>query len=131
MVLVSLGYSPSPANALFGLDKCSKVKKEILANEAQIAKSMKEITPWNMAEVSGGLDEKVSLEVKYLGGAMSLIWKSVTNNPKCFTNTQRLASKKGIFEPRRYVKIISWGIGGTISSSTWEVLNQYLSIYSY
>ena len=95
MALIFTG--PSPANAIFGLSTCEKVKKQILKYEKIDKPLAKKWEPyqgllvWNVSQPE--LDQLlknwktlVDLEVKMYGLEI--------NNLKCFTNTQSIYIKR-------------------------------------
>ena len=91
--------SQVPANAVFGLSKCEKVKKELLSLENSTLKYQRNIRGNNYTNNISGYDEKIFIltddgirNVDLLNklNPIPVIWKLAYNNPKCFTNTQNL-----------------------------------------
>ena len=103
-----LASSMTPASAVFGLSKCEKVKKQILAWQ-EIEKPM--IKDWqNYAgdwiwsypseshrELQNRWKNIVNLEVK--------MYSLEINNPKCFTNSQNLYIKDVYPKWKKYQQI--------------------------
>jgi len=57
------------------------------------------------------------------------VWKLGTNNPKCFTNTQKIALKDPSFKkPITYLRLV---MGSTIGETHPIFDNKYKSIYKY
>ena len=90
-VIGLLAASISPANAVFGLSKCEKVKKQVLSLESEINK---EIIYWN-GRISQQADPKLipKLEAFESANLVGELWKVQYNNPKCFTRTQNIEIK--------------------------------------
>ena len=88
----------APANAIFGMSKCEKVKKEMLTLEKQIldVRNYKGYTYKQVVfRVESEIWEPTAKAVKMYKQVMAndpipRIWKLATNNPKCFTNTQNM-----------------------------------------
>jgi|GEM_PF-3299056 len=87
------------ANAIFGLSKCEKVKKEMLNLESNLVGLRKRGLGTIYKQVVFGKKNDVWVpDAKTLSEAQKLIaidplpkiWKLGFNNPKCFTNTQKL-----------------------------------------
>ena len=87
----------TPSNALFGLSKCEKVKKEILTKQVLEKKYVKDWNeyagkysiqfPWHVnAQIQKDWIRLVNLEVK--------MYSLAKNNPKCFSITQNEYAKK-------------------------------------
>jgi len=98
LVLGLLGSSPTPAQAIFGLSKCEKVKKEMLTLEKQIL-DVRNYQGYTYKQVVFRSEEEIweptAKSVKMYKQVMDndpipRIWKLATNNPKCFTNTQNM-----------------------------------------
>lgn len=115
------------ANAILGLGKCDKVKKEMLKREAVISKSIKLLTKYvgtslPISSSTGYLIEKTFwTEERELQAA----WKLGTNNPKCFTNTQNMViADKDQWRANSYVVVTPLG-------GRWMVyqVNGFMSIY--
>ena len=96
LVLGLLGSSLTPAHAIFGLSKCEKVKKQILAYE-KTEKPM--IADWQnySGEWIAAYSSKSQLEIqKRWTNIVNLevkMYALETNNPKCFTNSQNIYIK--------------------------------------
>jgi hypothetical protein len=97
LVFCLLGSSLTPAQAIFGLSKCEKVKKQILAYEKTEKPMIADWQNysgewiWNYSQESQRKIQKrwtniVNLEVK--------MYSLEINNPKCFTNSQNIYIKK-------------------------------------
>ena len=94
----------TPANAIFGLSKCEKVKKQILQTESLIEsfpnkmRITKKKTNYLYAigtdeiQVLTAKSQKMLKELNQ-NDPIYLIWKLGFNNSDCFTNTQKLRIK--------------------------------------
>lgn len=103
VVVGLLGSSLTPAHAIFGLSKCEKVKKEMLALEKQIldvhAKGLGNLYKQVVFRMPSDIWEPDAKTVKMFKRVVNndpipKIWKLATNNPKCFTNTQNMQIEK-------------------------------------
>jgi hypothetical protein len=91
VVIVMSTSSLQPANAIFGLSKCEKVKKEIQALEKSFNSKQSSWTKYQNAMLPKSME---STYLKYMNtDQVSEIWKIAYNNPKCFTRTQNLQVK--------------------------------------
>jgi hypothetical protein len=115
------------ANAILGLGKCDKVKKEMLKRESVILKSINLLTKYvgtsfPISSSTGYLIDKTFwTEERELQAA----WKLGTNNPKCFTNTQNMViADKAQWRANSYVVVTPLG-------GKWMVyqVNGFESIY--
>lgn len=81
----------TPAQAIFGLSTCEKVKKKVLSLESEINT---QIIYWN-GKVSRQADPKLisKLEAYDSANLVGELWKLQYNNPKCFTRTQNIEIK--------------------------------------
>ena len=91
MVMSLLGSSIAPASAVLGLSNCEKVKKQILAEEKRVNTILKYLRPFEGRILTGKV-QTVATNLYYQDFAHG-IWKIIYNNPKCFTNTQKLYTK--------------------------------------
>ena len=115
------------ASAVLGLGKCNKVKKEILKRETVIAKSIKllakyEGTAYPISSSVGNLIYRTFNEEQR---NFDEAWKLGTNNPKCFTNTQKMViADKAQWQANSYVVV-------TPSGGYWMVyqINGFMSLY--
>jgi hypothetical protein len=101
-----LASSMAPANAVFGLTKCEKVKKQVLSLESEINKQS---IYWN-GKRSQKADLKLipQLEAYDSSNLVGALWKLEYNNPKCFTRTQNIE-----IEARKNLKtgdLVNWYI---------------------
>ena len=78
-----------PANAIFGLSKCEKVKKGITATETKLNNNISYLNA-NIGKPIGGF----ALTHDKIDANIQSIWKTGFNNPTCFTNSQKLQIKK-------------------------------------
>lgn len=78
----------TPAQAIFGLSTCEKVKKQVLAYEAKINESASFWTKYEMKHVSGKYLKRLE-NYESANWAGNLV-KITYNNPECFTRTQKL-----------------------------------------
>jgi hypothetical protein len=102
LMLFSLS-STVPANAIFGLSKCEKVKTEITTLETKMSKYLNEVLGQYHTNNIEGYDTKFFVltagavrNIDFLTklNPVPTIWKVSYNNPKCFTNTQKLRIKE-------------------------------------
>lgn len=93
----------APANAIFGLSKCEKVKNEILVLEKQIkdvplkalGTTYEQVYFKSKRTIWQPTPETVILMKKVISNdPIPKIWKLATNNPKCFSNTQKMRVKE-------------------------------------
>jgi len=81
-----------PANAIFGLSKCEKVKKEIQKNENQINS---DVYYWKLylgKIIPLSLESKLKKDLA--SPLLNDIWRTGFNNPNCFTRSQNLQIKE-------------------------------------
>jgi hypothetical protein len=125
--LLSTTSSITSANAILGLGKCDKVKKEMLKREAVISKNINLLakyagTSFPISSSTGKLiDTTFWTEERNLKAA----WKLGTNNPKCFTNTQNMViTDKAQWRANSYVVVTPLG-------GKWMVyqVNRFMSLY--
>ena len=92
----------APAQAVFGLGKCEKVKSEVLNLEKQIMNIAEKGKGYNYEQIVfkqkstiwEPTKATVSMVKKLINNdPVPKIWKLGTNNPKCFTNTQKMQIK--------------------------------------
>ena len=86
-----VSFMPS-ANAIFGFSTCEKVKKTVLNLEANLNQRMDYLRSYE-GKVLTGLPQAKYNQASTLDFPNKL-WKIGFNNPKCFTNTQKLFIKK-------------------------------------
>ena len=103
VVMTLFGTSISPSHAVFGLSKCEKVKKDILGLEKQIKDvplkalgvTYEQVYFTSKQKIWEPTPETVKLMKKVIGNdPIPKIWKLATNNPKCFSNTQKMRIKE-------------------------------------
>jgi hypothetical protein len=92
----------APAQAILGLGKCEKVKKEILSLEKLIRDVYEKGRGYNYeqtvfkekSKIWEPTNATISMVKKMINNdPVPKIWKLGTNNPKCFTNTQKMQIK--------------------------------------
>lgn len=92
----------SPAQAIFGLSTCEKVKKQMTALEVKIL-GLYDLQGTRWTYKNYGEESEVWSPNKVSEKAIrdflrkdliNEVWKLGTNNPKCFTTTQNLQIKK-------------------------------------
>jgi hypothetical protein len=102
LVLFSL-TSTSPADAIFGLGKCEKVKDQITSLENKMIGYLNDLRGEYHTNNIKGYDVEIFIlttgSVKTIDSLAKLdpiptIWKFSYNNPKCFSNTQKLRIKE-------------------------------------
>ncbi|CAB4977949.1 MAG: hypothetical protein F2925_00790 [Actinobacteria bacterium] len=95
--------SPVPANAIFGLSKCEKVKAQITNLETKMSKYLNNVRGDYYTNNIRGFDEKIfvlsnngvrNVDLLAKLNPIPTIWKVSYNNPKCFSNTQQLRIKE-------------------------------------
>ena len=91
VVIGLLASFMTPANAILGLSKCEKVKKQVLSLETNINNQS---IYWN-GKKSQRADLKLipQLEAYDSANMVGELWKLQYNNPKCFTRTQNIEIK--------------------------------------
>jgi len=89
----------APAQAIFGLSGCEKAKKEISPLESKMIKYINGVRGDYYTNNISGYDQKLFILTKQSisnidrfqkEDLIPQIWKVAFNNPKCFTNTQKL-----------------------------------------
>jgi hypothetical protein len=104
-----------PAQAIFGLSKCEKVKAEITSLETKISRYLNNVRGDYYTTNIRGYDDKIFIltasgvrNVDLLAklDPIPTIWKVSYNNPKCFTNTQQLRTKE--LEKMRTISLASY-----------------------
>lgn len=96
MCLVFSMNTPAPANAIFGLSKCEKVQKQVISIEKDINSKLDYLKDFEGKVLRGkplSVYMSVNNHVTY-SKFKDKLWKIGYNNPKCFTNTQKLLIKK-------------------------------------
>ena len=78
----------TPAQAVFGLSACEKVKKKVLSLESELNA---QLINWNR-KISQQADPKLipQLEAYESANLVGELWKLEYNNPTCFTRTQNI-----------------------------------------
>lgn len=91
VVMSLLASAQTPANAIFGLSKCEKVKKQVLSLESEV----NEQSLYWYGKKSQKADLKLipQLEAYDAANLVGELWKLQYNNPKCFTRTQNIEIK--------------------------------------
>lgn len=93
----------NPANAIFGFSKCERIQKEILSLEDKFTGHLSKVKGNYHTNKLWLIDEKIFIltdaAVVAINRAIRLdplpkIWKLAYNNPKCFTNSQKLRIKE-------------------------------------
>ena len=88
-----------PAEAIFGLSKCEKVKSQITTLESKVSKYFNNVRGNYHTNNIRGFDEEIfilndsgikNIDLMTKLDPIPTIWKVSYNNPKCFTNTQKL-----------------------------------------
>lgn len=81
-----------PTNVAFGLSKCEQVKKNVLSIEKSFNASINNFKIFSGKKVSGSIVESYQnfIRIDYA----KRLWKIGTNNPECFSNTQKIYIKK-------------------------------------
>ncbi len=91
--------SAVPAQAIFGLSKCEKVKSQISSLESKISKYFNNVRGNYHTNNIRGFDEEIfilndlgirNIDLMTKLDPIPTIWKVAYNNPKCFTNSQKL-----------------------------------------
>ncbi len=81
-----------PTNVAFGLSKCEQVKKNVLSIEKSINASVNNFKIFSSKKVSRSIVESYQdfIRIDYV----KRLWKIGTNNPECFSNTQKIYLEK-------------------------------------
>lgn len=100
------------------------------------------LAQWNYYYVGKTSADYARMEKFLASNHLSDIWKLGTNNPKCFTNTQKMRLKDPNFQKTRFY--IDWQLFDTpgeavtgMSDSEWLGkhwvfdVNEFISIYKY
>ena len=96
-VLILLGSSLTPANAVLGLSACEKVKKQVLSYEKTEKPLIKDwqnyVGDWIWDYPS---DSRLKLQKRFVNivNIEVKMYSLEINNPKCFTNSQNIYIKK-------------------------------------
>jgi len=96
-----LASSLTPAYAIFGLGQCEKVKKQVLPLENLMGKvqgslgyAYEQVYFKEEQKIWEPTPESVKIYNQIIkNDPIAQIWKLGTNNPKCFTNTQKIQIK--------------------------------------
>ena len=94
----------TPAQAIFGLSTCEKVKKQVLGYEAKINESARYWAKYEKKHLGGKFLKKLE-NYENANWAGNLV-KITYNNPDCFTRTQKLEidfRKKENWNSRNFV----------------------------
>jgi len=157
ILIFGLLFPASPASAA---TSCKTVKTKVLASEQKIlnelnwlksrpffiytmyGKNQIVLAQWNYNYVAKNSADYARLEKFRGSNHLSDIWKLGTNNPKCFTNTQKMRLKDPNFQKTRLY--IDWQLFDTpgeattgMSDSEWLdknsafLVNEFKSIYKY
>jgi hypothetical protein len=88
LVIGLSALSLTPANAIFGLSNCEKVKKQVISLESKINKQ----SVYWIGKKSQRADLNLipQLEAYDSANLVGELWKLEYNNPKCFTRTQNI-----------------------------------------
>jgi hypothetical protein len=101
LMLFSLS-STVPAKAIFGLSKCEKVKSQISTLENKMSKYLNNVRGNDYTNNIRGYDQEIfiltdagvrNIDLLNKLDPIPTIWKVAYNNPKCFSNTQKLRIK--------------------------------------
>jgi hypothetical protein len=156
-LLLGLICPIQPANAA---TTCNAVKTKVLASEQKILKELNwlksrpsfiytmygkneiVLAQWKYNYVGKTSADYARMEKFLASNHLSDIWKLGTNNPKCFTNTQKMRLKDPNFQKTRF--LIDWQLFDTpgeattgMSDSEWLDkhwafdVNEFKSIYKY
>ena len=96
-VLILLESSLTPANAVFGLSACEKIKKQILSYEKSEKPLIKDwqnyVGVWILNYPS---DSRLELQKRFVNivNIEVKMYSLEINNPKCFTNSKNIYIKK-------------------------------------
>ena len=112
LAVIVTGSISAPAHAIFGLSKCEKFWKQVKIQESKVTYFQ---SLYSQGEVWISSQELPKVDRVY--SSLNEIWKVGTNNPKCLSNSQKIAIK----EMRSKVfndSVLSWGGGVTSSGSS-------------
>ena len=118
ILILGFMFPIQPANAIFGLSKCEKVKKEMMALEKPLIglreKILGNIYKQNLhgkrEELWVPLEkDKVIARKVMRSDPLPKIWKLATNNAKCFTVTQNMQIKQGDYKTKNFIEFIFVG----------------------
>jgi len=138
MILALFISATAPANAIFGLSKCEKVKKQVLLEE-QIGLGF-----WKVyrAEVKGfktaTVDQMKSLTSSYLliTGSKEKVYQLLEKNKKCFTTAQLIYGRKSVAKITSEQKIfksvltaLNAQTGTTVLSNSDALIKAWKSTY--
>jgi hypothetical protein len=93
----------APAGAIFGLSKCEKTKAQITSLEDKMSKYLDKALGTYYTNNIRGFDEEIfvltpsgvrNVDLLTKLDPIPTIWKLSYNNPKCFSNTQKLRIKE-------------------------------------
>lgn len=162
LIVIGLLASPlAPANAIFGLSKCEKVKKEMKTIENALFTDYKRIRAYPVKDSEDYVLELTPQSLKLIekiknNDPIPKVWKLGLNNPKCFTNTQNIQIKT--LQNKSIKDYFDWTVASVFSSSAkckslyangkkydqktfdlcyksninkWAPIQEYKSIYSY
>lgn len=127
LFLLSTSSSIPSANAILGLGKCEKVKKEMLKREVNISKNLNLLRRYVQTSVPISSTTGDLILNTYDSGQKNFdsAWKLGTNNPTCFTNTQKMIiADKSQWQVGNYVVVTP--LGGKFM--IYEV-NGFMSLY--
>ena len=131
LLVTSLVLAGSSASAAVSCNSVKtsilKIEKKIL-NEIKYFKSLPADLDGNIIIELGSADN-ARLEKFTKGTWVYDVWKSGTNNPKCFTNTQRIALRNPKFKiPESY---LDWTFYPTLYELKLIFREKYQSVYKY
>lgn len=89
LIVANLLVIPTSSNAFFGLSGCEKAWKNIKSEEAKIVYLLNRYPQGS--ELTAPSGSSLETKVKITFQAINEVWKVGTNNPKCFSNTQKKA----------------------------------------
>ena len=85
-IIISIFPSASSSNAVFGLSKCEKFKKQLIALETQFNTMTSRLNSYQGKILTGKI--KTDYENFRNSDLLQQMYKSSYNNNKCLTNTQ-------------------------------------------
>lgn len=89
LVVIVAGSISAPAHAIFGLSKCEKFWKQVKTQESKVTYFQ---SLYSQGEVYISSQEFSKADRVF--SSLSEIWKIGTNNPKCLSNSQKIAIKE-------------------------------------